>query len=389
MFALGATGGVGQMTVRKLATSGEVSDIVIAGRNPDGAQRVASELGAKATSLQVDAADEGRLASLAAGSDILLNAAGPDFRVALPAVRAAVKTGVHYCDVSADGPSTEKALALDAAAQAAGVTALLGIGTDPGVSNLMLMHAARQFDRVEELRSCWVLPLVSWGNPKEVLAGWRAAGHADASWQTMMRAVRRKVRVYRDGRLTEVDPIEDAVRITIPRGGRVTAQPLSGPLPITLPRTLPGVRSVSHLMSLLPPQLNEPYCDLGRRVAAGELDESAAACALYEMVVDDPDRWLADPEGHGSEFVVWAEATGTKQGQQVRYKCWPVGGWEGTATALATAALKILRGEVSRRGVLSPESCLEPMSFFREAAQHAPEKRPGGELLDESFEVLE
>ncbi len=380
---------MGRNAARILAASDVVSEIVIAGRNMEAAKRTAAEIGDKATALQVDATEEGRVASLAAGSDILLNAAGPDFRVALPAVRAAVKAGVHYCDVSADGPSTEKALALDAAAKAAGVTALLGIGADPGVSNLMLMHAARRFDRVDELRSCWVLPLVVWGNPKEVLVGWRAAGHADASWQTMMRAVRRKVRVYRDGRLTEVDPIDDAVRITIPRGGRVTAQPLSGPLPITLPRTLPGVRSVSHVMSLLPPQINEPYCDLGRRVAAGELDESAAAFSLYEMVVTDPGRWLADPEGYGSEFVLWAEAIGTKQGQRVRYKCWPVGGWEGTATALATATLKILRGEVPHRGVLSPESCLDPMSFFAEAAQHGPEKRPGGKLLDESFEVLE
>ncbi len=388
VFALGGAGGVGRHAARILAAAHVVTEIVIAGRNLEAARRVAADVGAKATALQVDATDEGRVASLAANSDILVNAAGPDFRVALPALRAAVKAGVHYCDVSADGPSTERALALDGAAKAARVTAILGIGTDPGVSNLLLMHAVRQFDRVEELRSCWVFPLVSWGDPKEVLADWRQAGHADASWQTMIRAVRRKVRLYRDGRITEVDPVEDAVRITIPRGREVTAQPLSGPLPITLPRSVPGVQSVSHVMSLIPPQLNEPYRDLGRRVAAGELDESDAALSLYEMVVADPDRWLADPEGFGLEFALWAEATGRKDGQRLRYKCWPVGGWEGTATALASAASRILRGEVPHHGVLSPESCLNPMSFFREAAQHGHGEPPGGKLLDESVEVL-
>ncbi len=388
VFALGGAGGVGRNTARILAASDVVSEIVISSRNLVAAQRVASDFGAKATALQVDATDEGRVASLAADSDILVNSSGPDFRAALPALRAAVKAGVHYCDVSADGPSTEKALALDATAKAAGVTAVLGIGTDPGVSNLMLMHAARQFDRVEELRSCWVFPLVSWGDPREVLAEWRKAGHADASWQQMMRAVRRKVSVYRDGRMTDVDPVEDAVRITIPRRGELTAQPLSGPLPITLPRTLPGVQSVSHVMSLIPPQLNRPYCDLGRRVAAGEFDESAAAISLYETVVADPDQWLADAEGYGSEFALWAEATGTKEGQRGRYRCWPVGGWEGTGTALATASLKVLRGEIPYKGVLSPESCLDPMAFFAEAAQHATQKPPAGKFLEESFEAL-
>lgn len=379
---------MGRGAARILAASDVVSEVVFASRNLEVARRTAAVLGDKATAFEVDATDEGRLADLAAGSDIVVNTAGPDFKVALPALRGAIKAGVSYCDVSADGPSTEKALALDAAAKAAGVTALLGIGTDPGLSNLLLMHAASQLERVEELRACWVFPLVMWGDPKAVLTQWRRAGHADASWQTMIRAVRGKVRLYRDGRLIEVDPVKDAVRLKLPRGAEVVAQPLSDPIPITLPRTLRSVRSASHVMSLIPPQLNELYCDLRRRVAAGELDESAAAISLYEQVVAQPNRWLADPKGYGSEFVVWAEAVGTRQGRRVRYNCWPAGPWDATALPLATAAVKILRGEIRTSGVLSPESCLDPMSFFAEVAQHTTEKPPAGKFLEESFEVL-
>ncbi len=43
----------------------------------------------------------------------------------------------------------------------------------------------------------------------------------------------------------------------------------------------------------------------------------------------------------------------------------------------------------SHPGVLSPESCLDPMSFFAEVAQYATVKPTGGKLLEESFEVLE
>ncbi len=98
MFALGGAGGFGQRTARFLAASDVVSEIVIAGRNLEAAKRFAAELGDKATALQADVADEGRLASLAADSDIVVSTAGPSFKVALPAVRAAIKAGVHYCD---------------------------------------------------------------------------------------------------------------------------------------------------------------------------------------------------------------------------------------------------------------------------------------------------
>ncbi len=378
---------MGRTTARILAASDVVSDIVIAGRNLETAERFATDLGAKATAVQVDAADEERLAFLAADSDIVVSTAGPSFKVALPAIRGAIKAGVHYTDLSEDASTTTKASALDAAAKAADITALMGMGETPGRSNLFMMHAAHQLDQAEAIRYFYFFPIIAaWGDPETVLAGWRDTGHADASWQQLMRGVAGKICLYRDGRWVDVDPVDDAVRVRPPQGGEVTAHPYGSSEPITLPRALPGVQSVSVLWSLLPPQLNELWCELGRRVARGELDESAAALSFYEHVTAQPDRWLAGSEGY-PRGVAWAEAVGAKQGQRVRYKCWV--SRDLTAPALATAALRILRGEIRARGVLAPESCLDPMSFLEEVAQYAPEKPAGGRLFDESFEVLE
>ena len=166
------------------------------------------------------------------------------------------------------------------------------------------------------------------------------------------------------------------------------AYPYRGPEPITLPRRLPGIRSVSVLISMFPPGLNELHCALGRRIDRGELDESAAAVSFFEHMAALPDQSLAAPKGCESGWIDWVEAVGIMQGKRVRYKCWPVGGWVGTSRPLATAALKILRSDVRAKGVLSPESCLDPMSFFAEVAQNAGVRLPDGRLLDESFEVL-
>ncbi len=388
VFALGGAGGVGRLAARRLlAVSDVVSEIVIASRNLETAKQAATELGDKATALRVDALDEGQVASLATDSDILMNTAGPDFKVALPALHAAIKAGAHYVDVSADGPTTEKALALDGAAKASGVTAVVGIGWMPGLSSLLMMHAAHQLEQVQEVRHCLLFP---WAepqeDPKQVLAKWRKTGHADGSWQQMMRWVAGRVRLYRHGRWLDVDPVKDSVRVAPPHGGEVSAHPVGSAEPITLPRVLPGVQSVSSLWSFLPSQFNELYLELGRRIASGELDESAAALSLHERVAVEPERWL--PKGRESRWVEWAEAVGMKTDRRVRYKCWPIVDWASTSGPLAVATLKILRGEVRTRGVLSPESCLDPTSFFEEEVRLVLEKPPAGKLLDESFEVL-
>ncbi len=318
----------------------------------------------------------------------MINAAGPDFKVTLPAIRSAIKSGTHYCDLSTDGPSAEKALSLNASAKAAGVTALTGIGIFPGLSNLMLMHAARQLDQPEELRNGIVYPI---GEPdvRANLEAWRRSGVADASWQSIMTQFAGKVRVYQNGHWVDVDPLESAVRVVLPPIGEVSAVPIGQPQAVTFPHVLPQVRSVSTLATAFPPQLNELCCEISRRLARGEIDASAAAVAFHEQIAAEPNRWLAVPPGYEPTFMIWAEAIGTRQGRRVRYLCWPNGGWISTSVTLGTAALKLLRAEIKTRGVLSPESCVDPMPFFEDVARYAKEEDRGKPLLSESLEWLD
>jgi len=388
VFALGGAGQFGKGVAQKLVASDIVSEIVIAGRNLEVAKSAATELGDKASAVQLDLLDEGRLASLASGSDIMVNTAGPEHKVVLPALRAAIKARVNYCDLGAHGPTTEMALKLDAAAKAADITAIMGIGL-AGLSNLRMMHAGKQFDQADELSICIYQVVAMYGeSPKAILAQWRRAGHADASWQFMMKLVAGKVRIFRNGRLIDVDPIKNAVRVTMPQGQEVTAIPVAIPEPITIPRALPGVKSVLSLYSMHPPQLHEVYCELGQRIARGELDESAAAISLFEHMAEQPKESLAAPKGCEGGWIDWVDAVGTRQGQRVRYKGWPSVDWTSTSGPIAVAALRILRGDIRAKGVLSPESCIDPMPFFADVAQYGTEKPSDGKYLTESFELV-
>ena len=69
--------------------------------------------------------------------------------------------------------------------------------------------------------------------------------------------------------------------------------------------------------------------------------------------------------------------------------CWPTSWWMSTGAVIAVAALNILRGEIGKVGVLPPEACFEPLSFFAEVATYGPEEPRDGQMLGESFEYLD
>jgi len=393
VLLLGGSGRYGSMAARHLATSETISEVAIAGRSRDALTCVASEIGEKARAVQVDIHDEPGLASVATDYDIVVNAAGPEWEVLLPGLRAAIAARTNYCDLGADGRTAEKQLELDPMARDRGIVAVVGIGFDPGLDNLLAVHASRRFDRVEVVEFRFHLAL-----PDELLVeaidGLRASGRVDPSWQLVLQIASGPVRVYRDGRWMEVEPLQDPVEIMLPQGGTVSAHPVAMPEPITLPRYLPGVQSVRSVLGVSPPQVAQLLFGEAEAISRGERSTAEATRSFLEAIATDPGRWLgttdltAGAEGWSMSLV----ATGWKDRRQARLTCRPDPLLESTTIPLTVAAVRILRGEVPARGVLPPEACFEPMPFFEEAARYA-EQEEQGEHRDEplvrgSFEWL-
>ncbi len=92
-----------------------------------------------------DLANPRELSRLIAPFDIVLGALSS--RIGLAVMRAVIEAGKHYCDISF---MAEDALELDALAKERGVTALFDMGVAPGMSNLLLAHAAAELDECRE-----------------------------------------------------------------------------------------------------------------------------------------------------------------------------------------------------------------------------------------------
>ncbi len=379
VLILGGAGGVGLPAARRLASSDLVSEMVLAGRSADAAGAAAAEVGDKAMGVRVDLHDGERLSEVASGCDLVVNASGPDFETPLPALRAAIGAGAHYCDAAADGHTTERALELDADAARAGVAALVGIGWAPGATNLLAKHAASRLGEVDEVQFgyAWGLSAESARDETERM---RRGGRVNASWQTVVHFTTGLVRMWRDGAYVDVDPFANSVEVTL-SGVVRQCIPIGSSEPRTLPHHLPGLRSVTSLCCPHPPQLAELWRDVARRADLGELTTREAVIELHETAAADPHRWIETSVPYPVPFF-WFSATGASKGQRARWSA-ELAHWTGTGEVLAVAALTLLRGDVEGAGVFPPEACLDFEPFFSEVYAVAPD-----DLLIERFDVV-
>jgi len=409
---LGGAGQYGLAMGRLLVAQDFVSEVIVAGRNLENAKSAAAKLGQKATPVQVDAKDEERLASQLESSDILVNAA-TSWDDAMPALRAAIRVGIHYCDLDS---AAQQAFDLDDEAKAAGITAGMENGLIPGLGNLMIVHAANQLDEVLEIHLGWAWmrtprlarAFASRDNWREALAALRESigpGYGLVEWwltrpwnrQRRDEPSRRMIKTHHDGKWVAVDPLVSGVEIPREHGASVTAFPIfAGAGELVRPQYLKEVRQVALHFSRFPPPLRELLQTQLKRVVEGEAAVPQASHAFYEAVERDPERWLAGEDAFLTFPDVpawWVRAIGYKAGAAARFTCWitpqnNVDDGEYVSVPGAVAALTILRGEARGHGVLPPEGCFEPGPFFEKVASLLSEKPPGGRLLGDRFEWL-
>jgi saccharopine dehydrogenase (NAD+, L-lysine-forming) len=146
---LGGAGAMGRATVYDLARSGV--NVLLLDANLDAAKTIARRYGAGRTeATTVDARDPAALAARVAGASVLINA-GP-YVFNLSVMDAALRAGAHYIDLGGLFHTTRKQLKLDAAFRRKRLLAVLGMGSAPGILNVLARAAADPLKKVTALR---------------------------------------------------------------------------------------------------------------------------------------------------------------------------------------------------------------------------------------------
>jgi saccharopine dehydrogenase-like NADP-dependent oxidoreductase len=382
VIALGA-GGMGRYAARTAVTFDFVDELIVADLNFAAATRFAETLGAKARAAAVDVTDESALLRLFSGAAVVLNTVGPFFRLGPPVLRAAIKAGCHYLDINDDWESTEAMLAMDEDARARGVTAVIGMGASPGISNLLATTALRELDLVEELYAGFDLDAAM----PETRGPTPCAATVHGVHQ-----LTGTIRVFDGGRFVDEPPMR-RVDLDYPGLGPRTGWTMGHPEAITFPRYFSSLRRSLILMTMSRSNL------VAMRLLGALVDrnlvslERAAAWVEWLEGVGTPVKTPADyvrellDAGAAKLPPLFAIAVGRKDTRPATVAATvlsapPVGMGGATGVPLAVGLAVVRPDQEQKRGVFAPEAIVDPAGFFdRLAPLCDPVKKSAADLL--------
>jgi len=390
---LGGAGDMGRTAVRTAAAFGLLEELVVADLDEAGAQALATELRAEGAptlvrGARVDVTDAAGLREFLAPFDVVLNTTGPFYRFGVPVLEAAIDARCHYLDICDDWEPTLEMLDRDERAKEAGVTAVIGLGASPGISNMVAALVRRELDEVHDLYTVWPLDV----GPDGIVASVGASpdGRPSAAIVHWMHQISGTVREVRDGRFVDQAPLQP-VALDFPGVGSGTAYTVGHPEPVTLGRA-GAVRGESSSLMLGTPALMGYLRQLQAEIDGGKLDVEGAAARLTDAVVagaiagsdaaDEAGKALAGP---GELPPFFALGRGLYEGKPRTVGAMVLGAPDGMAEAtsipLALGLRQFLQGNIGKPGVHAPEDVLDPDVFFNDLAPYCKPPLEGRDQL--------
>jgi saccharopine dehydrogenase (NAD+, L-lysine-forming) len=387
---LGGGGSVGSIATKTLASSGVFSDIAVADINVAAARKVVKEAeGAKLSAVELDAENPKSIRKAIAGAVVVLNCVGPFYRYGRAILDTVIAAGMNYVDVCDDLDATEALLAMDEKAKKAGVSALIGMGSSPGVANVLVRFCADSLlDQIEAVD-------IYHAHGGEKVEGAAVVKHR-------IHSMKMDIPVFLDGVFSTVKLFEESGRALEQEAEfenvgtyRVYAYP--HPETITLPRYLKGVKRVTNLGLVLPPAYaelikgmvrlgitdEEPVEVRGQKVIPLEF---AVASILSRREKLMKEAGITEPMGC-LKIVVKGYKDGSKNTYIFSMSSRGQGMGEGTGIPAAIGVMIMAMGKIKEKGVLPPEACINPMDLLELAKSSV--KATGGKGFPITIEHID
>lgn len=369
VVVLGGAGAMGRIVARDLRdTSQGTLEVVVADRDPAPARSLGLE------AVATDVTSPRRLASTLRGA--ALTVAALPYRWNLEAMRGALEAGCHYLDLGGLYHTTLRQLRLAASFRRAGLMAILGVGSSPGITNVLAALASRELERVSDVH-------VQVGNVD--LTRWRERPLLGFGYSpdTLLDELVLPAAVFRAGRVRFVpalDPGESSLaRFPAPIGERRLDATLHSEL-ATLPRFFRrrGVAEITFRQSFEPDFLEKARfvveLGLAEKQPLGALAVAPRAVLAALLGRLPPAVPLGPRDAHEVLRVVVA---GEREGRPVRVvaecRAGPSSGQgvgpdadTGAPPSIVAQLLLATRELPPRPGVWAPEDAIPIAPFVRE-----------------------
>ena len=372
VIVLGGAGIIGRAIARDLVQ--DVDEVLIADLDEHAAKTVAQSLGRGASWLGVDVTAPDSLAEALLSAQVCVNSVNYYFNMEV--MRACLASGVPYIDLGGLFHMTRRQLELHTQFERQGVTAILGLGSCPGVANVQAGWLAGKLESVDSVR----IYNGSTQDEDESLA-------APYAIQTILDELSMPAMIFRDRQFQDRPPLGEEEYFTFPEPiGRAKTHLSLHSEVATIPLSLadkgirectfkittfgfaePVLRKLQFLVELglastEPVQLNgtsvrprELLIQLLGRVPQPKRRPSKANLKAVVTEV----RGMAE----GQELLLRAETTGFLEGSTA-----DLGGSALVAGPPAIAARWLGKGQLVQPGVWPPEQIVEPGPFFEQLA---------------------
>jgi lysine 6-dehydrogenase len=375
---VGGAGAMGRIIVRDLVeTAPDDVEIVLADRDEKTARAIAKSLRGrrKIAVVGVDATRKAPTVRALAGTTVLVNACHHAFNLRLMDV--ALACGAHYTDLGGLFHVTREQLKRHQTFARKNLLAITGMGSAPGIVNIMARASADRLDTVSEIH-------IAVGTVDRTPREQPGLLSTSYTIHTVLDEASQPAPLFTGGKLRFVEPLSggEAVEFPSPVGRQYPARTLHSEL-ATLPSSFKskGVQEVSFRIAF-PGDLTDRLRFLHR---LGMTSTEAIAVKGKPVVPRDLLLGLlaqqppAVATGPVDEYeVLRVIVRGTRGGEAVEeisdchvpgIPAWQLGVDVDTGCPPSIVAQMILRGDIVVRGVLPPELAVPPMPFFQSLEQ--------------------
>jgi len=371
---LGGAGAMGRVTLHDLLDSPDVKEVLVGDINLDAATNLIESLGdPRLEAASVDVRDVEGTAEIVRGCDVLINSTQYYFNMEV--MRASLLAGVHYLDLGGLFHMTRKQMSLDEDFKKAGILAVLGCGSTPGITNVMARYAA---DRLEEVESVDIkIGAVDFTESEALFS-------TPYSIDTVLDECVMSPWIYDGDQWVELPPFSGGEEIQFPAPiglntahytihSEVATFPLSfktkGIRRATFRLALPSdfIRTVKTLVDL---NLAD---DTPRNVRGVQVKPRDVLVSVLTPLAASNGAVPNDCD------CLRVEVAGKRGGRAVHYTMesiiYPKVEWRASAGAYDTGvppsiiAQMMARGDIPERGVLNPEQCVPAVPFFEALAE--------------------
>ncbi len=347
VLIIGGCGRIGRNIAKDILAHTD-AEVTITGRNSHLAEAALEQLGSKVQFQVLDLSNPEQLNAAVAKADLVVHSAGPFHHREAKVLRTCIEQGVNYTDVSDERHFTQKALALHAAAEKSGITAIINTGVFPGISNSMVRQGVEKLDQADAIQLSYIV------------AG--SGGAGVTVMRTTFIGLQRPFEAWLNGTWQSIVPYTERETLDFPQPyGRGNVYWYDMPEAFTLQQSFP-VNSVITKFGVVPDFYNHATWMMAHLLPSTVLQSGKTVeflARISHLMTQISDRFT------GTGVAMRCDIQGQKSGDSVHYLSTFVHESAAVATGLGTGSIAelILKGKLKRPGVHPIEQALSTDLF--------------------------